>query len=387
MKILTLNAGSNSLKFEIISVQPHSGFGLSLLGGSYDNIGKEHSSFALLEKKQPHKEQEMEIRDHGHATELLFDWLEQGKAKDQGISGLDDVERIGHRVVHGADRFQSTVKVNEEVIRNIEELEDLAPLHNRSALKVMRAAGAKVGSRIPMYAVFDTVFHRTIPDEAALYALPPDVTQRHKIRRYGFHGISHRYMMLRYAQLADKPFDQLKLITLHLEGGSSAAAIAGGKSLDTSMGFTPLEGLMMGTRCGDLDPAIVTYLMRKEKLDMDGIENFLNKKCGLLGVSGLSADTRELQKHLGEPQVELALKMFSYRVRKYVGAYLAALGGADAIVVGGGIGENTAIIRQRIFEDFGWCGAILDAKRNEETIDREAPVTTPESKLPVWLAM
>lgn len=388
MNILTLNSGSNSLKFEIVAADPggsnaQSGFGSSLISGVYDNLGKEHSTFALLQNKQARDEQEIAIRDHGQATELLFDWIEQGGAKEQGIKGLAGIHRIGHRVVHGADRFHGPVEVTEEVVRQIEELRDLAPLHNESALKVIRAA--RLRSRLPMFAVFDTVFHQTIPDEAALYPLPTDVAQRHKIRRYGFHGISHRYMMLRYIEITGRAIDDVNLITLHLEGGSSLAAIRRGKSIDTSMGFTPLEGLMMSTRCGDIDPAIVTYLMRKENLDADGIEKFLNKKCGLLGVSGLSADTRELRKHLSDPQVNLALSMFAYRVRKYVGAYLAALSGAEAIVVGGGIGENTAIVRERIFEHFGWCGVQLDRERNNEVVDREATITTPQSALQVWV--
>jgi acetate kinase len=236
-----------------------------------------------------------------------------------------------------------------------------------------------------MIAVFDTVFHQTIPESAALYPLPIEFAKRHGIRRYGFHGISHRYMMTRFAQLTNRPAEQLKLITLHLEGGSSLAAIRNGESIDTSMGFTPLEGLMMGTRTGDIDPAIVTYLMRKEGMDSEQVEKFLNKECGLLGVSGLSADTRVLQKHLSEKLVDLAISMFCYRVRKYVGAYLAVLEGADAIVVGGGIGENTPFVRERIFNGFDWLGAALDRKRNEETIDREGPITTDNSKIPIWI--
>jgi acetate kinase len=267
----------------------------------------------------------------------------------------------------------------------VERLEDLAPLHNQSALKVIRAAQARVKDRIPMIGVFDTAFHRTIPEHAALYGLPLEFAQKHKIRRYGFHGTSHRYMMLRYAEVARKPASELNLITLHLEGGSSVTAIRRGQSVDTSMGFTPLEGLIMGTRSGDLDPAIVTYLMRKENWSGDEIDNFLNKNSGLLGISGISADTRKLRERLSEARVNLALDLFCYRVRKYIGAYLAALGGADAIVAGGGISENTVVVRERIFEHFGWCGAVLDRERNRETVDLEGSITTPESLLPIWI--
>jgi acetate kinase len=392
MNILTLNAGSNSLKFEIIAAEPNKsgtweslGFGRSLISGAYDNIGKEHSAFTLLENKRTRHKQEIEIRDHGHAAEMLLDWIERSGAREYGISSLADIERVGHRVVHGADHFSAPARITDQVIRQIEDLEDLAPLHNISALKVIHAAQGRVGSRLPMIAVFDTVFHKTIPEEAALYPLPLDVTQRHKIRRYGFHGISHRYMMIRYGQITHRPVGELNVITLHLEGGSSATAIQNGKSVDTSMGFTPLEGLMMGTRSGDIDPAIVSYLMRKESMDPNRVEEFLNKECGLLGVSGISADTRELAQHLSDGAVDLALNMFCYRVCKYVGAYLAVLGGAEAVVVGGGIGENTAIIRERIFEKFGWCGAVLDRQRNSDTVDCEGPITTPESALQVWV--
>lgn len=236
-----------------------------------------------------------------------------------------------------------------------------------------------------MVAVFDTVFHRTIPEHAALYPLPPDIAKRHRIRRYGFHGISHRYMSIRYAQITGRPLNGINLVTVHLEGGSSAAAIRQGESIDTSMGFTPLEGLMMGTRCGDIDPAIVSYLMRKENMNAHEIESFLNKKCGLLGVSGKSADTRELLREPDDPAVQLALEMFSYRVRKYIGSYLAALGGAEAIVIGGGIGENTAVVRELIAKELGWFGAHLDQDRNQNTIDSEGPITTNDSTLQIWV--
>jgi acetate kinase len=390
MIILALNAGSNSLKFEIVAAneggtENQSGFGSSLASGAYDDIGKEHSAFSLLENKRQRHTEEMTIRDHGHATDLLFEWIEHGGALDHGIRNLGEIDCIGHRVVHGADYFSAPERITEKVIGQIEALEDIAPVHNASTLKVIRAAQASIGRHLPMIAVFDTVFHRTIPEEAALYPLPTDLAQRHKIRRYGFHGISHRYMMLRYAQITNRPIHELNLITLHLEGGSSAAAIRKGKSVDTSMGFTPLEGLMMGTRSGDIDPALVSYLMRKENMDADRVDEFLNKKCGLLGVSKISADTRELQKHLSVKSVDLAISMFCYRVRKYIGAYLAVLGGAEAIVVGGGIGEDTPLIRERIFERFDWCGAVLDREQNRNVIEREAPITKPESLIQVWV--
>jgi acetate kinase len=392
MNILTLNAGSNSLKFEIIATQPSATepenqlrFGSSLIAGACDDIGKEHSAFSLRKNKHKLRREEVQIRDHGRATELLFDWIEQAGAREHGIHNLADIERIGHRIVHGADLFSGPARITDELIRQIEGLEDLAPLHNVSALKVIRAVQARIRDRLPMIAVFDTVFHRTIPEQAALYPLPPDLAQKNKIRRYGFHGISHRYMMIRYAQITQRPVNEFNLITLHLEGGSSATAIQRGKSIDTSMGFTPLEGLMMGTRCGDIDPAIVTYLMRKENMDVARVETFLNKECGLLGVSGVSADTRQLREHLSDERVNLAINLFCYRVRKYIGAYLSVLGGAEAIVAGGGISENTPVIRERIFENFDWCGAVLDHQRNCDTVDHEGAITTPESSVQIWV--
>jgi acetate kinase len=392
MKILTLNSGSNSLKFEIVITEPNHGalkaetsFGSSVIAGSYDNVGKGNSTFSLLENKRAIRQERVEVRDHGHATELLLNWIENGGAKERGIAGLGDIQRVGHRVVHGADQFDKPVEITDDVIRQIEDLENLAPLHNGPALKVIGACRARAGFGALMIADFDTVFHRTIPDVAALYPLPLDLAAKHRIRRYGFHGISHQYMTIRYAQITGRPLTSVNLITLHLEGGSSAAAIRSGQSIDTSMGFTPLEGLMMGTRCGDIDPAIVTYLMRAENLNAGEAESFLNRKCGLAGVSGKSADTRELAPQMDERQVRLALEMFSYRVRKYIGAYLAALGGAEAIVLGGGIGENTPAVRELIFKDLAWLGASLDLGRNKQVVDVEATINTPDSPVQIWV--
>ncbi len=377
MRILALNAGSNSLKFQVVD-QPEgkSHFGKILLSGGYDQIGKEGGTFSLFDGKRIKQRDDVQTRDYGHAAELLFDWL---AGNDFG-----EVERIGHRVVHGGGVFTAPTRITDEVIAQIEDLSDLAPLHNQPALAVIRAALERRGHLVNV-AVFDTVFHRTIPDTAATYALPTEIAERHRIRRYGFHGISHQYMTLRYCELAGRPIHVVNIITLHLEGGSSAAAIRGGESVDTSMGFTPLEGLVMGTRSGDLDPAIVPYLMRKENLDAAGIEELLNKKSGLKGLSGVSADTRELVKKLDNPRVKHALDVFSYRVRKYLGAYLAVLGGAEALVFGGGIGENTPLVRESICKDLIWLGIELDQRRNNGTIDTEGIISAEDSRVPVWV--
>ena len=391
MKVLSLNAGSNSLKFEIVEADTKPAapdefrFGHTLVSGSYDNVGKSDGTFTLFDGKRFTHRESKQIADYAAAAGMLLDWLEQGGAAEKGIAGLGAIDRVGHRVVHGGHLFHSAVRIDDEVIGKIESLKELAPLHNVGALSVIRAVGARLASSTAMIAVFDTVFHRTIPDVAALYPLPPDLAEKHHLRRYGFHGISHRYLMIRYGQITQRDLDQVNLVTLHLEGGSSAAAIRAGKSIDTSMGFTPLEGLMMGTRSGDIDPAIVPFLMRKEGMDEDQIENFLNKKCGLLGVSGVSADTRELRGQMENPRVALAIDMFCYRVRKYVGGYIAALQGADAVIFGGGIGENTAMVRARICEGLECIGLRLDLKSNEDANDKETLISAADSRVQAWV--
>jgi acetate kinase len=390
MRVLSLNAGSNSLKFAVLDVPSQdvgSGirWGRSMLSGVCDDIGKKSSRYEFSSGEQVIESQDAEVLDHESASTLLIDWIENGAGRPYGIGSMADIDCIAHRIVHGADQFAQSVLISDEVIEQILALEELAPLHNEPAARVIEASRERVGHEFPMFAIFDTAYHRSIPDRAALYALPLDLARRHRIRRYGFHGISHHYLALRFSELSGRPLESLKLITLHLEGGSSAAAIRDGVSIDTSMGFTPIEGLMMGTRCGDIDPAMVTYLMRKERWTVDEVDRFLNKQCGLLGVSGVSADTRELRSRASDPHVELALDMFSYRVLKYIGAYLAALGGADAVIFGGGIGENTAMVRQRICSELGWCGATLDERRNAAVIDQEGCISTSDSHMSLWV--
>jgi acetate kinase len=386
MNVLALNSGSNSLKFELFRVAPDHEMDRAetVVQGAYDNIGKSGGTFSLSKEGREIAHEDCEIRNYGHAAELLFDRLEGG-AREFGVSKARELDWVEHRVVHGGDLFDRPARIDDEVIERIRKLEELAPLHNKSSLAVIEKMRTKLGPNVPMAAVLDTVFHRGIPEHAALYGLPSELSRRYKIRRYGFHGLSHRYMMLRFAQIARRPASQLKFVTAHLEGGSSVAAIEHGRSVDTSMGFTPLEGLMMGTRSGDLDPAIVCFLMQRENLDAAAAEEFLNKKCGLLGVSGVSADTRDLMKNIDDPHVALALDMFSYRVRKYIGAYLAVLDGADAVVLGGGIAENTPEVRRRILRNLSSFGIALDSATNEELIDREGHITAPHSTLAVWV--
>ena len=369
MKVLALNPGSNSLKFEVVETGPEFGsFGRTLLRASYDDIGKERSAFRVFDGKRVVRREELEVSSYGQAAARALEWVNS----DGG--GLGAIARIGHRVVHGADLFAGAAVVNDESIAKIESLQDLAPLHNASALEVIRAVEERTQGRIPAVAVFDTVFHRGLPAVAASYGLPRDVAERHRIRRYGFHGLSHRYLMTRYAEMVGRAPEELRL-----------AAIRGGVSVDTSMGFTPLEGLLMGTRSGDLDPAIVPYLMRKEGLDGAGVEAFLNKQCGLQGVSGVSGDTRELLPQMENPSVRLAIDLFAYRVRKYLGSYLAVLGGADAVVFGGGIGENAPEVRRRIGEGLEALGIVWDEERNQATVDCEGLISRPDSPIAVWV--
>jgi acetate kinase len=297
------------------------------------------------------------------------------------------IDAVGHRVVHGGGRFVEPTLIDDRVIKAIEELCDLAPLHNPAAMDGITATREALGPNVPMVAVFDTAFHSSLPDYAYTYALPFEMAQRHNIRRYGFHGTAHEYMLRQYAQLAGKTSEEARLITLQLGNGCSAAAIRGGRSVDTSMGLTPLEGLVMGTRSGDLDPSVVGFLAEKENVSVVEVEEWLNKKSGLLGISGSASDMRSLLASVkqGDKRAALAVEVFCYRVRKYIGAYLAALGGADAIVFGGGIGENSAEIRSRILTGMEWCGVKLDQSRNEAILGQEGHISADDSSVAAYV--
>jgi acetate kinase len=386
MNVLVLNTGSASLKFELIAARPEDEAlyqQRKLISGSVEGIGTK-ATLSLLEGKQVVQRKEIAAADYGEATRQALAWLKAGEWP--GAAALDELHAVGHRVVHGGARFTEPVVIDDDVVAGIEALEDLAPLHNAPAVEVIRAAQDALGRELPMVAVFDTAFHCQLPPHASTYPLPFELTRKHHIRRYGFHGLSHEYLVRRYAQLTGQPRSNVTIITLHLESGCSACAIQQGQSVDTSMGFTPLEGLMMGKRSGDVDPSLIGYLMRKEQVDISRVEAWLNKESGLLGVSGRSHDTRELIKLIDEDErVRLALEVFCYRLRKYIGAYLAALGGAEAIVFGGGISENTPFVRTRACEGFAWCGLTLDQERNHQTIDRAGRITTDDSHLHAWV--
>jgi acetate kinase len=387
LNVLVLNAGSSSLKFEVIRTDQERIAADSderLAGGVIDRIGGEALIRLEMAGKPPRKTASP-IRDHRAAVEAALRWL----GDEETGAGFRGIDAVGHRVVHGGEKFTRSVLIDDATITEIEDMIDLAPLHNPHNLKGIRAVRDVLGRDVPQAAVFDTAFHQTLPDRAYLYALPYSLYRRHRVRRYGFHGTSHRYVAYRYRKLTGTSRADTRLITLHLGNGCSACAIAAGNSLDTSMGFTPLEGLVMGTRSGDLDPAILDYISEKEGMNLHEVEALLNKQSGLLGISGLTNDMRELLAEAHEHddrRARLAVEIFCYRARKYIGSYLAAMGGADAVVFTGGIGENSAEIRTRITDGLQWMGMHVDDAANEQTVAGvEGRITNEESRLHAWV--
>src|SRR5687768_2547656 len=390
MNVLVFNAGSSSLKFQLIrtdATRMASDADERLARGIIDRIGGE-AVVDFQVGSSPRTRRALPIRDHRQATETVLQWL---ISDDSGIliHGLDEIEAVGHRVVHGGEQFTHSALIDTDVLRGIEETIDLAPLHNPHNLKGIQAARLALGPKIPQAAVFDTSFHSTLPEHAYLYAIPYSLYRRHKLRRYGFHGTSHRYVAYRYRKLTGIARDQTRLITLHLGNGCSACAIVAGDSVDTSMGFTPLEGLVMGTRSGDLDPAILDFVASKEGLTLSQVESLLNKQSGLLGLSGLTPDMRELLNEIAEHddrRARLAVEVFCYRIRKYIGAYLAVLDGADAIVFAGGIGENAADVRARICTGLEWMGIAFDPGANAAlTKGKEGRFSATGSRVELWV--
>ncbi len=364
MLVLAINSGSSSIKFQLVEVLDEAKGGLAtrpaLLQGAVKGIGGS-ASFEVAGEGTA-RTATLDIRDHAQALRVVFERLAGSSAA---------IDAVGHRVVHGGDRYVEPSLITDQVEAEIDALSGLAPLHNPPCLAGIRGARAVLGSALPMVAVFDTGFHQTMPEVARRYALPADMADRHRIRRYGFHGIAHASLANGYAAGTGHPLEQARVITLQLGNGCSVAAIDQGRSVDTSMGFTPLEGLVMGTRSGDVDASIVSYLSEREKVGAAEVERWLNERSGLLGLSGRSNDMRELLRAAEEEQDErarFAIELFCYRVRKYLGAYLAVLSGADVIVFGGGIGENAPEIRERICRDMAWCGLRLDASRNRAAI-------------------
>ncbi len=390
MKILVLNVGSSSIKFQLIDTDEAAitaARDRRLARGQIERIGGE-AIVTLEDIDGTPVKQAVSIRDHAAAVEYIIAWLTSSES-NVPVSKVGEIEAVGHRVVHGGERFTHSTRVDDVVWRALEELIELAPLHNPHNLRGIAAARAVLGVGIPQVAVFDTAFHHSLPETAYLYAIPYQLYRRYGVRRYGFHGTSHRYVAYRYRQLTGRTREDTKIITLHLGNGASACAITGGLSVDTSMGFTPLEGLVMGTRSGDVDPAIHDFVSAKEGLSLRDVDSMLNKQSGLLGVSGLTADMRELlaeEAEHGDRRARLAIELFCYRAKKYLGAYLAAMNGADAIVFAGGIGENSPEIRARICAGLDWLGVRVDAEHNAPLAHgKEGRFDAADGRVALWV--
>jgi acetate kinase len=386
MNVFVLNSGSSSLKFQVIAtdldrIQQHQDE--RICRGEVERIGGE-AIVTFQKGAEARQKFTAPLRDIAAALDYLVRYVASEKSGVTEIKSTADIHAVGHRVVHGGELFNESALIDDKVLQGIEDCIDLAPLHNPNNIKGIKAARELFGKDIPQVAVFDTSFHHTIPEQAYLYAVPYHLYRRHRIRRYGFHGTSHRYVAFSYRALRGLTREQTNIITLHLGNGCSAAAIRGGSSVDTSMGMTPLEGLVMGTRSGDLDPAIVNLIATKEGMSGSEVDTLLNTQSGLLGISGLTNDMRMLQAELKENddrRVQLAIEVFCYRARKYIGAFLACMGGADAVIFTGGIGENSPEIRARICEGMEWAGLNIDAARNQQTVGREGLISSDDSKL------
>lgn len=373
MNILVINCGSSSIKYQLINRKKRK----VLAKGLLEKIGKANSSqIHYIGGKVVKKQDEVANYEEGLKSilALLLD-KKRGVIKD-----ASEISAVGHRVVHGGEDFFHSVLIDDEVIKTIKSYISLAPLHNPPNLAGIKAARSLLPD-VPQVAVFDTAFHQTLPEKAFLYALPYQYYEKYKIRRYGFHGTSHRYIAEGAAKFLKKPLKELKIITCHLGNGCSITAIDKGKSIDTSMGFTPLEGLVMGTRCGDIDAAAVLFLMEKENFTTAQMDNLLNKQSGLLGISGISNDLREIQKWVvkGDQRAKLALEVFAYRIKKYIGAYSAVLGGLDALIFSAGIGENKANIRDKVCQGLEFLGVYLDKKRNRASSKASRFISTESS--------
>ena len=389
MNVLVLNVGSSTVKFQVIRTDRERIAGdrdEKLATGVVERIGGE-AVLSLWSEAEGSRRTTAGIRDIRGAIDWILKWI-TSEQSGVDVRSLSEIQAVGHRMVHGGEAFSESVLLDAEVLRELDEHIELAPLHMPYNLAGVRAVKEALGE-IPQAAVFDTAFHSTLPETSYLYAIPYSLYRRHKIRRYGFHGTSHRYVAYRYRQMNGLPRAETNLVTLHLGNGCSACAIRAGQSVDTSMGFTPLEGLVMGTRSGDVDPAILDYISVKEGLDLRGVENLLNKQSGLLGISGLTNDMRELLDEAQESydrRARLAIEIFAYRARKYIGSYLAAMGGADALVFTGGIGQNAPMVRALILEGLEWMGLELDDDANAATTgSRSGRISRDGSRLGAWV--
>ena len=379
MNILVINAGSSSLKYQLLNPETQQ----VLAKGLCERIGIDGKFTYKPEGKQAVKEADVAMPTHNEAIKAVLDALVD--PANGVIGSMKEIDAVGHRVVHGGEKFARSVLITEEVMAAIEECNPLAPLHNPANIIGIKACQALMPGT-PMVAVFDTAFHQTMPAAAYMYALPYEYYEKDKVRRYGFHGTSHKYVTQRAAEMLGKPIESLKLISCHLGNGSSIAAVDGGKSVDTSMGFTPLAGLPMGTRCGDIDAGILQYLMNKYGMDIDKMLNVLNKKSGVEGLSCVSSDFRDLENAAaeGDKKAELAQEKFAYEVKKYVGAYAAAMGGVDAVIFTAGVGENDKVIRAMACQGLEFMGLKLDEAANDVR-GKETVISAADSKVKVLL--
>ncbi|WP_422660842.1 acetate/propionate family kinase [Paenibacillus sp. EC2-1] len=378
MNILVINAGSSSLKYQLYNMTDES----VLAKGLVERIGMDSS---ILTHKPTGKQDVTEVSEILEHTTAIRKVLGMLTDKEHGvISSIQEIQAVGHRVVHGGESFKESALVDGDVKAEIRRLFDLAPLHNPAAMLGIKAAELNMPG-VPQVVVFDTAFHQTMPEKSYLYAIPRVLYNKYKVRRYGAHGTSHEYVSKAAAEFLNRPIEELKIITCHIGNGASLTAVKGGKSIDTSMGMTPLEGLMMGTRSGDLDPAIVPYVMNKEELTVNEVNSMLNKHSGLLAISGISSDMREITEGMekGEPNTTLAFDMYEYRVRKYIGSYAAALNGVDVIVFTAGVGENSVVLRQRVLEQLTYLGVEIDEELNKVRSGEPRRISTKNSKVEV----
>ncbi|BFH61840.1 acetate/propionate family kinase [Paenibacillus azoreducens] len=378
MKILVINAGSSSLKYQLYDMTDES----VLAKGLVERIGMDSSILTHKPTGRSEVTEVSEILEHTTAIRKVLALLTD---PDHGVIGsVDEIEAVGHRVVHGGEFFSESALVDGDVKSKIRQLFDLAPLHNPASMMGIKASEANMPN-VPQVVVFDTAFHQTMPEHAYLYAIPRVLYKKHKVRRYGAHGTSHDFVSKTAAEFLDRPLEDLKIIVCHIGNGASITAVKGGESVDTSMGMTPLEGLMMGTRSGDLDPAIVPYVMNKEELTVSEVNSMLNKHSGLLAISGISSDMREITEGMqnGDANSKLAFDMYEYRLRKYIGSYAAAMNGVDVIAFTAGVGENSVVLRQKVCENLTYLGVELDEKLNEVRSGEPRRISSANSKVQV----
>ena len=380
MKILVINAGSSSLKYQLIDMENET----LLAKGLCERIGIDgHLKHSPLVGGKPVFNEDLPMPTHAEAIAAVIDKLTS--AEYGVVASMKEIDAVGHRVVHGGEKFACSVKIDDAVMAALDECTPFAPLHNPANITGINACKAVMGD-VPMVAVFDTAFHQTMPSKAYMYAVPYEYYEKDGVRRYGFHGTSHRYVSSRCAELMGKPIEELKIISCHLGNGSSLAAIKNGKCVDTSMGFTPLVGLPMGTRCGDLDPGVMQYLMAKYDMDIDKMLNILNKKSGVQGISGISSDFRDLEKGAaeGNERAKLALEMFSYWVAKVAGSYAAAMNGVDAIIFTAGVGENGHATRKAVLDYLAFLGIEVDEAANHKR-GEDIMISTADSKVKAFV--